>query len=378
MRLTSVRRLAAWASALALAAGSLGVFANEEAVPPTFRAAQPSPHASHSLLLDITRVGDRLIAVGEQGHIIYSDSDGKQWAHASVPVSLLLTAVDFPSENRGWAVGHDGIVLTSEDRGATWSIQLTGLDIARLQLDAATNRVEALESRVEEAGDDQPDLDVLDALDEALFDVEDISKLQEEGIVTPLLGVNFLDENRGYAYGAYGLFIATQDGGESWTLISGQLKNTDRYHFYDLAATRGGAITITGEAGTVFTSPDDGQNWQRIALDYSGSLFGVEVTSDDSLIAFGLRGKIFRSTDGGLTWAPVTTRSQATLTGGKVLSDRRIVLVGASGTILVSNDDGVSFTTMNSDTRDVLSSVEINSQGDILATGFGGVRILGK
>ena len=377
MRLLSTSRVAAWVSALAVIVAAPGVSANEAALSFS-RAAQPSPHAATSLLLDITRVGDRLVTVGEQGHIIYSDSDGQQWTHADVPVSLMLTAVEFPTESRGWAVGHDGIVLASDDRGATWKTQLTGLEIAKLQLEAATMRVAQLESRVEEAGEEQADLDLLDALDEARFDVEDMQQLQDEGIVTPLLGVTFLSDTRGYAFGAYGLFIMTQDGGENWSLISGQLKNVDRYHFYDLAATSSGHLTITGEAGTIFSSSPDGNSWQKVTIDYLGSLFGVEVTPNDTLITFGLRGKIFRSVDNGLSWTPVETSNQSTLTGGKVLSDGRIVLVGASGTVLVSSDDGVGFTPMDSGTRDVLSNVEIDSAGELLVTGFGGVRTLGK
>ena len=40
--------------------------------------------ASTSLLLDVTRAGERLVAVGERGHIVISDDRGKTWTQAEV------------------------------------------------------------------------------------------------------------------------------------------------------------------------------------------------------------------------------------------------------------------------------------------------------
>ena len=38
-----------------------------------------SAAASTGLLLDVTRAGKRLIAVGDRGHILYTDDEGQQW-----------------------------------------------------------------------------------------------------------------------------------------------------------------------------------------------------------------------------------------------------------------------------------------------------------
>ncbi len=50
-----------------------------------------SAAASTGLLLDVTRAGKRLVTVGDRGHILYSDDEGKQWLQA-------LTHIDY--ENR--------------------------------------------------------------------------------------------------------------------------------------------------------------------------------------------------------------------------------------------------------------------------------------
>jgi photosystem II stability/assembly factor-like uncharacterized protein len=82
--------------------------------------------APRSLLNDIVLAGKRLVAVGQRGHIVYSDDHGKHWTQAAVPVSSDLTAVSFPTPMMGWAVGHDGVVLATKDGGVTWARQLDG------------------------------------------------------------------------------------------------------------------------------------------------------------------------------------------------------------------------------------------------------------
>ena len=81
-------------------------YADESAVFDNVPAIK-APLASKSLLLDITKVGDRkLAAVGEHGHILLS-SDAVNWQQANVPVQTTLTSVFFIYEQLGWAVGHD-------------------------------------------------------------------------------------------------------------------------------------------------------------------------------------------------------------------------------------------------------------------------------
>ena len=96
------------------------------------------PKASTSLLLDIAAAGERLVAVGERGHIVYSDDDGENWTQAQVPTSVMLTRVFFLDDSQGWAVGHDGHVLFTRDAGTNWELQRDGLaDQARINEERA-------------------------------------------------------------------------------------------------------------------------------------------------------------------------------------------------------------------------------------------------
>ncbi|MBI5441414.1 MAG: glycosyl hydrolase, partial [Deltaproteobacteria bacterium] len=108
------RRTLLWcvAAALLAAAAGPGLAAAARAVNDLLLLpAVRSDRAASSMLLGVARAGARLVAVGEWGHILTSDDNGVTWAQASVPTSVTLTAADFPTPAKGWAVGHDGVVL---------------------------------------------------------------------------------------------------------------------------------------------------------------------------------------------------------------------------------------------------------------------------
>ena len=52
-------------------------------------------------MLASAKAGRRLVCVGERGLVIYSDDGGATWQQADVPVSVTLTAVQFVTESLG-------------------------------------------------------------------------------------------------------------------------------------------------------------------------------------------------------------------------------------------------------------------------------------
>ena len=127
------------------------------------RPATSSELASRSMLSAVARAGDRLVAVGERGHIILSDDQGSHWRQAPVPVSVTLTSVCFADDQRGWAVGHRGVVLHTADAGETWALQLDGQRFAEAAYQRAQEQGSELEYSTQmlvEDGSDKPFLDV--------------------------------------------------------------------------------------------------------------------------------------------------------------------------------------------------------------------------
>ncbi len=328
-----------------------------------------------SLLLDIAQGGDRLLVVGEQGHILYSDDDGQNWAQADVPISLTVTSVTFAGPGQAWATAHDGFLLQSADNGATWQVKLTGSDVAKLSVGALEERIEEQRAAVAAATPETRE-DLEWALEDTLFALEEAMAAVDEGMTSPMLAVWFANDSDGYALGAYGVFLRTQDAGENWVMDSNRLDNPDKYHLYGIARSSAGTLLVAGEAGTLLRSLDDGESWDRIEAIYPGSFFGTVAASDGSLLIFGLRGNIFRSTDEGASWAPVETDDQRTLMCGTAGDNGSVVLAGSAGVVLSSSDGGASFDLIATEGGRVYSGVLAPTEGKILLVGFGGISVI--
>ncbi|MCB1843284.1 MAG: hypothetical protein KDI09_10010, partial [Halioglobus sp.] len=263
---------------------------------PARRAAPLMPLAAESLLLDIATAGDRLVAAGERGHVLYSDDAGHQWRQAMVPTTQMLTAVHFVNASLGWSVGHDGLILTSDDGGATWRIQRDGLAVQHQQnieqREAALRRLRSLQAQLDAAAPDTPPTTLESAIEDARMDLEDAELALDEPVFTaPLLDVWFDDENRGWAVGAFGTLVATSDGGQHWSDHSDRLDNPDEFHLNAIIGDGRGRVFIAGEGGVMFRSDDAGATWESIEPFYEGSWFGlVYEPVSETLLVFGLRG----------------------------------------------------------------------------------------
>ena len=297
-------------------------------VPPKGGEAVKSKLAVESLLLGVTRAGSRLVAVGEFGNVVLSDDNGKTWRQANkVPTTITLTSVFFVSDKKGWAVGHDAWIITTDDGGENWTKQLGG---------------------------------------------------GEEFADAALLSVYFTDALNGFAVGAFNRTISTTDGGKTWvsrdTLMpprepskapAGQEDSLDDVS--TKAATsendpfaRTGAdenhlnaifsgpdantLYIAAEGGAVFKSVDTGKTWKKLYTGYIGSFWGGFTAKDGAVYLTGMRGNIWRSTDGGTTFTALDTKgADQSIASGLQLADGSMVFVGLGGQVLYT-DDGVNFT----------------------------------
>ena len=290
--------------------------------------AMQSPLAPRALLGGIARAGSqRLVAVGQRGHIVYSDDAGQRWQQAEVPVSSDLVAVSFPDASNGWAVGHDGVVLRSKDGGKRWTVQ--PIEVAGLQSPAAEN---------------------------------------------PFLDVWFRDASNGYVVGAFGLVLQTQDGGANWQPLMHATDNAKSLHLYAVRGF-GPDVYIAGEQGLMLKLAQGDTRFRALELPYKGTLFGLTGHAQ-SLIAYGLRGTVLRSTDGGRNWLPTPTGLQVGITAGVRQDDGRIVLVSQAGHVLVSADDGASFKTAPTERTVPAAAVAAPAPGTLVLAGPRGAQAL--
>tara|TARA_R110002073_G_scaffold2938_3_gene19205 strand:+ start:57462 stop:58631 length:1170 start_codon:yes stop_codon:yes gene_type:complete len=285
-----------------------------------------SPLVSALTYLDVAHAGQRIVAVGDRGSILYSDDDGINWVPAKSSTSVLLTSVCFADSYNGWAVGHDATVLGTKDGGETWAVQYSDV------LGGADDSAE--EDFSEE------DYDDYGAYDDYGDDAGVAMPVDTSG--APFLDVMCDSKERAIAVGGYGYVVETQDGGESWVKRNEDIPNPDGWHIYAIERVPGTSTLIAaGEKGTLLRSRDNGVSWQKLDSPYGGTFFGITSTFHVTLI-HGMQGKVFASRDGGSTWNLVKTGVTRAVNAGVVLKDGTIILAGASGSILVSHDKGSS------------------------------------
>jgi photosystem II stability/assembly factor-like uncharacterized protein len=279
-----------------------------------------APLAEKYLALDAVSADGALVAVGGRGHILISEDSGASWQQAVVPTRATLTGVSFYNRKLGWAVGHDSVILRTQDGGATWE-------------------------RVNWAPEDE----------------------------APFFDVWFADADTGFAIGAYGSFFETTDGGASW---DSRYISDDDWHLHQMVQSDSGRLYIAAEAGSVYRSDDGGESWIKLPSPYEGSFFGILPLDGESLLLFGLRGNLYRSDDAGETWSSAETGTVAMLTDGIRMADGTVVISGLGGVVLTSDDGGRSFVLHRLPGRRGISAVVAASDDELLLAGEFGVRVV--
>lgn len=339
--------------------------------------AKVSALAARSTMLAVASAGQRLVAVGERGLIIYSDDRGASWQQASVPVSVTLTTVTFATPEQGWAGGHDGVILHTTDAGKSWSKQFDGNDANQLVIADLQGQIEGQQAALEQAkpADKEAAQMRLDALQ---FALEDVQAGAEFGPSRPILGLYFQDASNGLAVGSFGQIFHTTDGGKSWQSWGGRINNPDGFHYNSIARLADGSLMIAGEAGKLRRSRDDGQTWDTLETGYTGHLYGaLALPGTRVLLAFGFGGNVLRSEDDGQSWNALPRQINKALVGGAVLSDNRVLLLGSNRVLLLSQDQGRTFAPVAGEPgRPVSALLPLNPQGSELAmAGAGGVAV---
>lgn len=257
---------------------------------PLNSAASKSALASRSVLVTVTRAGSRLISSGERGHILYSDDNGRNWVQATVPVSVTITALRFADEARGWAVGNGGVILRTDDGGATWTKQVDGRMLMKALSEGAAG-----------------------------ISADRRKRLISEGADKPFLDIHVKNRDSAVAIGAYGLMFATADAGASWQPAFGRIGSVDERHLYALRKV-GSSLYLAGEQGLLFKSDDDGASFQPLNSPGKGTFFSL-VGRDADLVVMGLRGAAYQTRDGGANWRKIDIPTKNSLTDGRLSPD---------------------------------------------------------
>ncbi|VWB85584.1 glycosyl hydrolase BNR repeat-containing glycosyl hydrolase [Burkholderia pseudomultivorans] len=265
------------------------------------------------MLLDATRAGTRVVAVGEHGVVLLSDDDGATWRQAGkVPVSATLSAVTFVDAQHGWAVGQWGVILATDDGGETWRKQRIDISV------------------------DQP-----------------------------LFSVLFTNARDGIAVGLWSLVLATHDGGQTWMRIAvpkppGSAK-ADR-NLYHVFADGQGALYVASEQGMVLKSTDGGANWVYLSTGGKGTLWAGVALRDGRVVVGGLLGSLYQSADGGTTWQALNPPTQSSITD-LIATRSGWMGIGLDGLVLNQRAYGTAIDVAQRPDRAPLTAVLIGARG---------------
>jgi len=312
-------------------------------------AARVTPLALRSPLVNITSVGPRIVGVGPRGHILISADGGKLWRQANVPVRADLTAVRMLDARQGWAVGHDGVVLRTENGGADWIKVLDGRSVRPLLEQSYQARAEAGDA---EAVRIKGEIDRLMA-----------QSASSNVMPNPFLDVIFSDAREGFVVGAFGLVLRTRDGGKSWEPWIERADNDRRLHFY-AAASNGSTFFFAGEQGLLCRLDKGAERFTAIPTPYNGTFFGV-YAARGLLVAHGLRGNAWASEDDGATWRKIETGVEASIIAALPAGGARLILVSQAGHVFSTTDGGRT-----------LAALQVPRQGEVLAAALVGDKQL--
>jgi photosystem II stability/assembly factor-like uncharacterized protein len=299
-----------------------------------------------------------LWAVDEGGALLHS-TDGRRWAEQPGPVrwSQELGGLSFPDATNGWLVGSSesvsggGVIFHTSDGGATWGAQASSLGGELVGVDfvddtsgwaisddpwgSGSGAVTGLE-RTTDGGmswlaqyvSGNPALTAIDFVDATTGWVGGSASDSESTVVykttnggqswaaeslpkglTDLTGLQFLDQNEGWAVGSnfsessgHGWLLHTTNGGVTWgaaaTLPAGLY--ADAVHFLD---SRRGWVGGTG----VWATTDGGATWAKAA---GGEVEAIAATDAAHVWAFG-DGIVATADDSGGDTAPPQTLDSA-------------------------------------------------------------------
>lgn len=349
-----------------------------------FYSSGKHPFKGGHVLLDVKFAGNKGCAVGAMGTVLCSENNGRDWQSVEVSTDADLYRVFFIDQKNGWAAGgrvrmaesneqmrHDqsggyGYIFHTVDGGKTWQCQyaergrhLFGLYFTDERTGFACGELGIL-LKTENGGATWRELPVT-------------------GTRRWLYGITFQNGMNGFIVGESETVLKTTDGGRTWMKVNAE---ADR-QFYGFRASyrdiafNGSFGCIVGSNGTVLTSSDAGQKWQPAATFFDPQvrelldLTRVSLVSPLSGFAAGELGtQLLVTDDGGKSWMLRPVANTDWLRGLWASANGRVVLAGEREKILVSDNKGFEWKTLHGDTPKA-DLMTLMAHGDDSAIRFG-------
>jgi photosystem II stability/assembly factor-like uncharacterized protein len=293
--------------------------------------------------------------VGGGGTILRTEDGGDTWFKQESGVTVSLSAVSFYDKNNGIAVGESwgGLVIGTKNGGNSWEIlsqgefSQSGISL-RVHYSSHDNIVvfnAAISPEVWNSTDGGKswtgqtvgnmssgrlnDLKFINSKTGFLLGWDGMTSMyfsfvykttdggknwirvfdRNVGLVRPLIGICFSDENNGVAVGRLGRIFRTTTGGTDWT----QQYANPSYTFNDVFFSDSKRGTIIGNDGIILRTNTGGlsysDNWEHTYIGYTSEYYfepidlplrDIQLIGSKTGICAGF--SIYKTTDGGMNW----------------------------------------------------------------------------
>ncbi len=241
--------------------------------------------------------GNKVWAVGYDGHdpqrIYFSEDAGLNWkAKAVTTDGFTLTSVTFVTAQEGWAVGNNGTILYTSDRGETWKQMKRPTESDLNEVQFANSRVGYI------AGMTEWGYEILRTIDGG----QNWQKVYEEPKGGYVFQIALLGERVAVAAINDTYLLRTEDGGVTWRPI-----DSARPGAASVVFTSDGTGWVVGRKGSFYRSIDRGRTWQRpdnlpqnlLGYDWSS----IDFSDEKRGLAVGANGAVAVTYDGGAMWS---------------------------------------------------------------------------
>lgn len=304
--------------------------------------------------------------------VSFTGVSASTWQRQRAPSLAWLHAVYFVDQNRGWAVGSRGALLSTTDGGKTWqSIPRPTEDAIRdIHFTDDLNGWLVCERSVYEL---KSHSEARSYLMKTVDGGESWKRVNVQGADSRMLVRALFHEGRGWAFGEGGVVFITRDAGVAWS------KQTLPTRYLLLGGTfiDENSGWLVGAGSTILQTTDGGESWQRGRLTSPANIRFNATSFVDKRVgwAVGSGGAIYRTTNAGLSWQPQTSGVSADLFDVKFLDANEGWAVGAEGALLHTTNGGFRWTRELSGTPHALERIFFADRTHGWAVGFGGTII---
>lgn len=294
------------------------------------------------------------VIVGNRGLILRTSNGGYEWTNHSYEKLQreYFNSVTSDKQNRFWACGSEGKIVSSTNGGVSWFEQNTGTtEVLR-----AIKFGDGILTCVGEHG--------------MVMISSDLGKkweIKTIGTTRHLNGALALDSMNLIAVGDKGDILFSKSGGRFWV---SQFSGTTE-HLKSVCLVDSGKIAVAGEGATILVTNNSGLSWKSKKLEFDTDLLSMMFMNKDTGVVVGTDGHILQTTNGGNSWVKLKSPTEDDLLAVTYTRDRKIIASSEDGKIFISPDFGNSWENKILPEEIDVSILFAASEGVIFAGGRG-------